>query len=153
MLPAMDTTMTATDTITATLPSGYRAREFRDSDREPWTEERNAQVHELQRGTAEEWREWEQIDPPKFRLRVSVDAPDGSLAAGAELGPGFLPREDGTLFGGVNVMRAHRRKGLGDARQPQNFRHHEKHHESAVSIEGDIACRRLRCALGLLCNR
>lgn len=115
MLPAMDTTMTATDTITATLPSGYRAREFRDSDREPWTEERNAQVHELQRGTAEEWREWEQIDPPKFRLRLSVDAPDGILAAGAELGPGFLPREDGTLFGGVNVMRAHRRRGLGDA--------------------------------------
>jgi mycothiol synthase len=109
----MDTTMTAADAITGTLPSGYRAREFRDSDREPWTEERNTQVHELQRGTADEWREWEQIDPPKFRLRVSVDAPDGSLAAGAELGPGFLPREDGTLFGGVNVMRAHRRKGLG----------------------------------------
>src|SRR5689334_19542412 len=115
MLPGMNTTMTVTDTITATLPSGYTAREFRDRDREPWTEERNAQVHELQRGTAEEWREWEQIDPPKFRLRVSVDAPDGRLAGGAELGPGFLPRDDGTLFGGVNVMRAHRRHGLGAA--------------------------------------
>ncbi len=51
MLPAMDTTMTAADAISATLPSGYRARDFRDSDREPWTEERNAQVHVLQRGT------------------------------------------------------------------------------------------------------
>ena len=107
--------MTAADAISATLPSGYRAREFRDSDREPWTEERNAQVHELQRGTADEWREWEAIDPPKFQLRVSVDAPDGSLAAGAEVGPGFFPREDGTLFGGVNVVRTHRRKGLGAA--------------------------------------
>ena len=115
MLPAMDTTMTRADAITATLPAGYRAREFRDSDREPWTEERNAQVHELQRSTAEEWREWEAIDPPKNLLRVSVEAPDGSLAGGTDLGPGFLPRPDGTLFGGVNVMRAHRRKGIGQA--------------------------------------
>ena len=97
------------------MPAGYRAREFRDSDREPWVEERNAQVHELQRSTAEEWREWERIDPPKDRIRMSVDAADGRLAAGAELGPGFFPRADGTLFGGVNVMRAHRRKGLGTA--------------------------------------
>ncbi len=115
MLPAMDTTMSAADAISARLPAGYRARDFRDSDREPWVEERNAQVHELQRGTAEEWREWEAIDPPKFSLRLSVDAPDGSLAGGAELGPGFFPRADGTLIGGVNVTRAQRRKGLGDA--------------------------------------
>ena len=115
MLPPMDTTVNATDDLTATLPSGYRAREFRDSDREPWTEERNAQVHELQRGTADEWREWERIDPPKDLLRVSVDAPDGGLAGGADIGPGHFPRPDGTLFGSVNVMRAHRRKGLGQA--------------------------------------
>jgi GNAT superfamily N-acetyltransferase len=111
----MDTTRTGADTITAALPKGYRARDFRDSDREPWVEERNAQVHELQRGTADEWREWEAIDPPKDLLRVTVDAPDGRLAGGADLGPGFVPRPDGTLFGGVNVMRAHRRKGLGAA--------------------------------------
>jgi GNAT superfamily N-acetyltransferase len=111
----MDTTMTGADAITAALPKGYRARDFRDSDREPWVEERNAQVHELQRGTADEWREWEAIDPPKNLLRVSLDAPDGRLAGGADLGPGFVPRPDGTLFGGVNVMRAHRRKGLGAA--------------------------------------
>ena len=115
MLRAMDTTMAGAEAITETLPKGYRAREFRDSDREPWTEERNAQVHELQRSTAEEWREWEAIEEPKNLLRVSVDAPDGRLAAGADLGPGFFPRADGTLFGGVNVMRTHRRKGLGKA--------------------------------------
>jgi GNAT superfamily N-acetyltransferase len=115
MLPDMDTTMTRVDAITETLPRGYRAREFRDGDREPWTDERNAQVHELQRGTAEEWREWEQLDPPQNLLRVSVDAPDGRLAAGADIGPGHFPRPDGTLFGGVNVMRAQRRKGLGKA--------------------------------------
>ena len=111
----MDTTMTSPDAITTTLPAGYRARDFKDSDREPWVDERNAQVHELQRGTADEWREWEKIDPPKNLLRVSVDGSDGTLAAGGELGPGTFPRPDGTLFGGVNVMRAHRRKGLGSA--------------------------------------
>ncbi|HEV2009620.1 MAG TPA: GNAT family N-acetyltransferase [Candidatus Limnocylindria bacterium] len=111
----METTMTGFEAITDTLPKGYRTREFRDADREPWVEERNAQVHELQRGTADEWREWEQIDPPKNLLRVSVDAADGRLAAGADLGPGSFPRADGTLFGGLNVMRAHRRKGLGTA--------------------------------------
>jgi GNAT superfamily N-acetyltransferase len=111
----MDTTMTVAEAITATLPNGYRARDFRDSDREPSVTERNEQVHELQRGTADEWREWEQLDPPKNLLRVSVDAADGHLAGGADLGPGFFPRTDGTLFGGVNVMRAHRRKGLGKA--------------------------------------
>jgi GNAT superfamily N-acetyltransferase len=111
----MDTTMTQYEAITDTLPQGYRAREFRDSDREPWTEERNTQVHELQRGTAQEWREWEELDPPKNLLRASIEAPDGSLAAGADIGPGRFARPDGTLFGGVNVMRTHRRKGLGKA--------------------------------------
>ena len=38
--------MTGVEAVAATLPAGYRAREFRDSDREPWVEERNAQVHE-----------------------------------------------------------------------------------------------------------
>ncbi len=107
--------MTGAEAIAATLPKGYRARDFRDSDREPSVQERNEQVHELQRGTADEWRAWEAIDPPKDLLRVSIDAPDGGLAGGADLGPGFFPRTDGTLFGGINVMRAHRRKGLGTA--------------------------------------
>ncbi len=107
--------MSGAEAIAATLPKGYRARDFRDSDREPSVQERNEQVHELQRGTADEWREWEAIDPPKDLLRVSIDAPHGGLAGGADLGPGFFPRTDGTLFGGINVMRAHRRKGLGTA--------------------------------------
>jgi len=107
--------MTRLEEITATLPKGYRAREFADADREPWTEERNAQVHELQRGTAAEWREWEKLDPPKDLLRVSVDDADGRLAAGAELGQGHFPRPDGALNGGVQVMRAHRRRGIGSA--------------------------------------
>ncbi len=111
----MKTTTTRLDEITATLPKGYRARDFADSDREPWTEERNAQVHELQRGTADEWREWEKIDPPKDVLRVSVDDAGGRLAAGAQLGQGGFPRPDGALNGGVNVMRSQRRRGLGSA--------------------------------------
>jgi GNAT superfamily N-acetyltransferase len=115
MLRPMDTTTTAADALTATLPTGYRARDFRDGDREPWVEERNDQVHELQRGTADEWREWEAIEEPKHLVRVSIDAPDGRLAGGADLGPGFFPRPDGTLSGGVTVMRAHRRRGLGAA--------------------------------------
>jgi GNAT superfamily N-acetyltransferase len=111
----MDTTLTRLDAITATLPNGYRARDFDDADREPWVAERNAQVHELQRGTAAEWREWELLDPPKHLLRLSVAAPDGRLAAGAEIGPGHFPRPDGALSGGVDVMRAHRRRGIGTA--------------------------------------
>lgn len=107
--------MTDAEAITATLPQGYRARDFRDSDREPWVTERNEQLHELQRGTADEWRDWEQLDPPKNLLRVSVEAADGSLAGGADIGPGHFPRADGSLFGGVNVMRSHRGKGIGRA--------------------------------------
>src|SRR5438477_943590 len=91
MLPPMETTMTAADAISATLPAGYRAREFRDSDREPWVEERNAQIHELQRGTADEWREWEAIQEPKNLLRVSIDAPDGSLAVARSSALGSSP--------------------------------------------------------------
>lgn len=57
--------MTNFGTITDTLPTGYRAREFRDSDRETWVEDRNAERHELQQGSADEWRDWEKLDPPK----------------------------------------------------------------------------------------
>jgi GNAT superfamily N-acetyltransferase len=111
----MDTTVTGFEAMSDTLPKSYRARAFRDSDREPWVEDRNAQVHELQRGTADEWREWEQLDPPKNLLRVSVEAAVGRLAGGADIGPGPLPRPDGTLLGGVTVMRSHRGKGIGRA--------------------------------------
>lgn len=103
------------DAITGALPRGYRAREFRDSDREPLTEDRNAEVHELQRQTADEWREWEQLDPPKDLLRVAVEAADGQPVALAEVGPGFIQRPDGSVQGGVGVARGHRRKGVGTA--------------------------------------
>jgi len=111
----MDTTTTRLDEITATLPKGYRAREFRDSDREPMVAERNAQVHELQRGTADEWREWEKIDPPKDLFRTVVERADGQIAGSVDIGPGTFPRADGALSGGVGVGRADRRKGIGTA--------------------------------------
>lgn len=111
----MDTTTTHYDEITAKLPKGYRAREFRESDREPMVAERNAQVPELQRGTADEWREWEQMDPPKDLLRAVVERTDGQLAASAEIGPGHFPRPDGAQSGSVSVARADRGKGLGTA--------------------------------------
>ena len=111
----MDTTTTRYDEITATLPKGYRAREFRDSDREAMVAERNEQMHELQHGTADEWREWEKIDPPKDEFRVIVETVDGRMAASADIGPGHFPHPDGAQSGGVGTFRAHRRKGLGTA--------------------------------------
>ena len=111
----METTATRLDEITATLPKGYRAREFRDSDREPMVAERNAQVQELQRGTADEWREWEKIDPPKDLFRTVVERADGQPVANADIGSGSFPRPDGTLHGSVGVSRADRRKGIGNA--------------------------------------
>ena len=115
MLPCVDTTLTAFGAITERLPAGHRAREFRDSDRESWVDDRNAERHELQRGTADEWRAWERINPPEDLFRVAVETADGLPAAWAEVGPGFVARPDGAVHGGVNVMRAHRRKGLGAA--------------------------------------
>ena len=107
--------MTGFEAITDKLPTGYRAREFRDSDRETWVEDRNAERHELQQGSADEWREWEKLDPPENLYRVAVEMSDGRLVASTDLGPGFVPRPDGSVRGGVGVMRAHRRKGLGSA--------------------------------------
>ena len=111
----MDMTTTRHDEITPTLPQGYHAREFRESDREPMVVERNAQVPEMQRGTADEWREWEQMDPPKDLFRTVVEGADGHVAATADIGPGHFPRPDGAQTGGVNVARADRGKGLGTA--------------------------------------
>lgn len=107
--------MTGLEAITGTLPAGYRAREFRDSDREPWVADRNAERHELQQGTADEWRDWEKLSPPENLYRITVEAVGQGPAALIDIGPGFLPRPDGTLQGGVGVMSAHRGKGLGSA--------------------------------------
>ena len=107
--------MTGFGAITDKLPKGYRAREFRDSDRETWVEDRNAERHELQQGSADEWRDWEKLNPPDNLYRVAVETSDGRPVAGTDLGPGFFPRPDGALHGGVGVMRAHRKQGLGSA--------------------------------------
>ena len=110
----MDTMTSVYEDLTATLPSGYAAREFADRDREALVAERNAQVHELQRGDADEWRDWERIQPPKDELRIVVVAPDGAPVATGEVGPGrFVDRPDGTLHGSVGVARAHHGKGIG----------------------------------------
>jgi len=106
-------TMTDLGTITSALPKGYRAREFRDTDRETWVEDRNAEQHELQRGSADEWREWEKLDPPKDLFRIAVETSDGGPVAMTDVGPGFFPRPDGTVHGSVGVLRGHRKKGLG----------------------------------------
>lgn len=102
------------DAITAKLPAGYRAREFADSDRDPLVADRNAEVAPMQQRDAAEWREWERLEPPKDELRLTVTAPDGTVAAHAGIGPGHIARPDGTLHGGVGVVRAHRGKGIGD---------------------------------------
>ena len=108
-------TAPGSDEITAKLPSGYRAREFDDGDREALVEDRNAEVAPIQRGDADEWREWERTDPPKAQLRLTVTAPDGAVAGHANIGPGHLvERPDGALSAGVGVLRAHRGKGIGD---------------------------------------
>lgn len=95
------------------LPSGYRTREFDDADREALVDDRNAEHDEMQRGSAEEWREWERLVPPKDQRRLTLLAPDGSVAGSATIGPGMFERPDGALSGGVGILRAHRRRGLG----------------------------------------
>ncbi|MDE3101608.1 MAG: hypothetical protein KGJ98_05165 [Chloroflexota bacterium] len=45
--------------IDAALPGGYRARDFRDEDREAIVAQRNARLPEVERRSAEERREWE----------------------------------------------------------------------------------------------
>lgn len=104
-LPSADTT--------DRLPSGYRTREFADTDREALVADRNAEHDQMQRGTADEWREWERLVPPRNELRLTLVAPDGAVAGNASIGPGMFDRPDGTLHGGVGILREHRRRGLG----------------------------------------
>ncbi|HEV8653975.1 MAG TPA: GNAT family N-acetyltransferase [Candidatus Limnocylindria bacterium] len=99
----------------ARLPAGYRAREFADGDREPFVAERSREQHWMQHGSAAEWRYWENLTKDPTLLRVSVDAPDGSIAAIADIGVGFMARPDRSQFIGMTVLAPYRRKGIGTA--------------------------------------
>ena len=99
----------------ARLPAGYRARPFEDSDREGFVVERNREQHWMEQGSADEWRYWENLMRDPTLLRVSVEAPDGSIAALGDIGRGFTARPDGSQFIGMTVLAPHRRRGIGAA--------------------------------------
>jgi GNAT superfamily N-acetyltransferase len=97
------------------LPAGYRARSFEDRDRDAFVAERNREQHWMEQGSAEEWRYWENLMKDPTLLRVSVEAPDGSIAALGDIGQGFQARPDRSQFIGMTVLAPHRRKGIGAA--------------------------------------
>lgn len=99
----------------ARLPAGYRAREFDERDRDPFVAERNREQHWMEQGSADEWRYWENLMKDPSLLRVSVDAPDGTIAAIGDIGVGFTARPDRSQFVGMTVLAPHRRKGIGTA--------------------------------------
>lgn len=102
--------------IEASLPNGYRARDFRDEDREEIVAQRNATLPEVERRSAEEWREWERTMPDETRVRVVVEPKEGGIAASVEIGNGGPFRStDGSAGGGVHVADEHRRRGIGSA--------------------------------------
>src|SRR5882762_5900516 len=101
--------------LDAHLPAGYRARPFEDRDRDSFVAQRGREQHWMEQGSAEEWRYWENLMKDPALLRVSVDAPDGAIAAIGDVGQGFTARPDGSQFLGMTVLAAHRRKGIGTA--------------------------------------
>lgn len=109
--------MTVTDVLGlgARLPAGYRARDFEDRDRDTFVEDRNREHHWMQQGSAEEWRYWENLMKDPALLRVTVEAPDGRVAAIGDIGVGSTARPDGSQFVGMTVLAPHRRKGIGTA--------------------------------------
>ena len=101
--------------LDAHLPAGYRARAFEDRDRDSFVAERSREQHWMEQGSAEEWRYWENLMKDPTLLRVSVDAPDGAIAAIGDIGRGFTARPDGSQFLGMTVLAPHRRRGIGTA--------------------------------------
>src|SRR5437867_12930551 len=99
----------------ARLPAGYRAREFADTDRDQFVAARNREQHWMEQGSAAEWRYWENLMKDPKLLRITVDAPDGTVAAIGDIGVGFAARPDGSQFIGMTVLAPHRRKGIGTA--------------------------------------
>ena len=109
----------AVDAVAGVLPRGYRAREFREQDREPLTAERNAGLPEVEQETASDWREWERMMPDPTQVRVIVESVDGEIAAFVQIsngGPFKAP--DGSARGSLDVARARRGHGLGSALLP-----------------------------------
>ncbi|MDQ2951354.1 MAG: GNAT family N-acetyltransferase [Chloroflexota bacterium] len=106
---------TLLDEMNARLPKGYRARSFEDADREALVEAGNAESHPMEAETAEEWRRWENMFDDPTKIRLTVIAPDGSIAGSANIQAGMMPRPDGSQGIGVGVDKAHRNKGVGSA--------------------------------------
>src|SRR5438105_1610735 len=115
----MTMTLPAVDALARVLPPGYRARPFREEDREPLTAERNAELPEVEHESASEWREWERTLGDATEVRVIVETDAGEIAGMLSVsngGPFRAP--DGSARGSVNVSRAHRRRGIGGALLP-----------------------------------
>src|SRR5258705_3987406 len=72
-------------------------------------------MHWMQQGSAEDWSHWENLIKDATLLRVSVEAPDGTIAAIADIGTGLTPRPDRSQFVGMTVVAPHRRKGIARA--------------------------------------
>lgn len=115
----MTETMTGIEAAVAelatSLPAGYRARPFEDRDREPLVASRNREVHPMQAGSADEWRMWERIAPPKGLVRVIVEDEGGAAVAMGDISQGFVARPDGSLSIGIGVAKEQRRRGIGGA--------------------------------------
>src|SRR6266545_1420920 len=103
----------------AALPAGYRARAFREDDREPLVAERNAELPEVEHQSASDWRAWERMINDQTLVRFVVESADGQRAALLNVsngGPFRAP--DGSARGGIQVARSHRRKGIASALLP-----------------------------------
>lgn len=115
----MATAPTDLEGVTTTLPAGYRARPFRDDDREPLVALRNAELPAAEHESANDWRQWERTVPDDSLVRFVIETAAGELAALCDVsngGPFRAP--DGSARGGVQVARAHRRHGIGSALLP-----------------------------------
>ena len=103
------------ETVSARLPSGYRARPFDDADREPIVAAGNSEKHPMEHESAAEWRFWEQrVDDPA-RKRVTITTDGGAIVGTANIAVGMMARPDGAQFVSVTVFKDHRRKGIGSA--------------------------------------
>jgi mycothiol synthase len=106
---------TLREDLNARLPKGYRARPFEDADREPLITAGNAESHPMEAESADEWRKWENMFSDATKIRLTIVAPDGSIAGSANIQAGMMPRPDGSQSIGVGVDREHRNKGVGNA--------------------------------------